>query len=310
MQNQPFDKPGRFYRGNLHLHSTNSDGRRSPAETLAGYRAQGYDFVSLTDHFLPQNGVDPVVSNTLDLRTDDFTTILGAEIHGPGMECGDLWHIVANGLPADFAWIGREETGRQVAERARAAGAFISLAHPFWSSTSITDAETLLDLADTIEIYNHGCQVEVDRGESWHFADLLLAKGHHLNAIATDDAHFNYSGNPERDAYGGWVMVKAESLDPDALLAALKAGHYYSSTGADIHALRIDGDTLHIECSPADVIIVSGDGSRTQRVVPGPVTSGSVSLEPFRRGGWCRVTIADTDGGRAWSNPIWLDPAE
>jgi len=310
MRNLPFDQPGRFYRGNLHLHSTNSDGRRSPAETLAGYHAQGYDFVSLTDHFLPKDGVDPVVSNTVDLRTADFTTILGAEIHGPGMECGDLWHIVANGLPLDFAWLGREETGREVAARARAAGAFVSIAHPFWSSTSITDAESLLDLANSVEVYNHGCEVEVDRGESWHFTDLLLAKGHHLNAIATDDAHFSYPGDAERDAYGGWVMVKAPSLDPASLLAALKAGHYYSSTGADLHHVGIEGDALHIACSPASVIIVSGEGSRTERVVPGPVESGSVSLTPFQRGGWCRVTIIGIDGSRAWSNPIWLnDPA-
>jgi hypothetical protein len=150
--------------------------------------------------------------------------------------------------------------------------------------------------------------VEVDRGESWHFTDLLLARGHRLNAIATDDAHFSYPGDAELDAYGGWVMVKAPSLEPAALLAALKAGHFYSSTGADLHDIRIEGDTLHVSCSPASVIIVSGEGSRTERVVPGPVESGSVSLARFQPGGWCRVTIIGLDGSRAWSNPIWLDP--
>lgn len=306
MHHLPFDQPGRFYKGNLHLHSTNSDGRRSPADTLTGYRDRGYDFVSLTDHFLPQAGVDPVVSDTRALRTNDFTTIPGAEIHGPGMECGDLWHIVANGLPVDFPWLGREETGPEVAARARKAGAFVSIAHPFWSSTSIVDAETLVDVADAVEIYNHGCEVEVDRGESWHFADLLLAKGHRLHATATDDAHLTYPGNPEHDAYGGWVMVKAASLDPDSLVAALKAGHYYSSTGADLHDLRVEGDSLHIACSPATAIVVSGAGSRSQRIVPGPVEGGTVSLAPFRAGGWCRVTVMGSDGTRAWSNPIWL----
>ncbi len=186
----PFDKPGRFYRGNLHLHSTNSDGRKSPTETIDGYRAQGYDFVSLTDHFLPKDDVAPVVSDTRSFRTDGFTTILGAEIHGPGMACGDLWHIVANGLPLDFAWLDRSETGPEVAARARAAGAFISIAHPFWSTTSIEDADTVLAYADAVEIYNHGCEVEVDRGESWHFADVLLGRDDRLKAIATDDAHF------------------------------------------------------------------------------------------------------------------------
>jgi predicted metal-dependent phosphoesterase TrpH len=307
MHSLPFDKPGRFYRGNLHLHSTNSDGAKSPADTLAGYRERGYDFVSLTDHFLPKDDVAPVVSDTRNLGAEGFTTILGAEIHGPGMECGDLWHIVANGLPLDFPWIGREETGREVAARAREAGAFISLAHPFWSTTSVVDAETLLDLAHAVEVYNHGCEVEVARGESWHFTDLLLAKGHRLNATATDDAHMKHPGDAERDAYGGWVQVKAESLDEAALLAALKTGHYYSSTGPELHDVRVEGDRLHVACSPVDVIIVSGEGSRSQRVVPGPVEGGSVSLEPFRRAGWCRVTAMAIDGTKAWSNPIWLD---
>lgn len=306
MHRLPFAQPGQFYRGNLHLHSTNSDGRRTPAETIASYKAQGYDFVSLTDHFLPKNEVEPVVSDTLDLRDDDFTTILGAEIHGTGMECGDLWHIVANGLPLNFPWIGREETGPEVAARAREAGAYVSIAHPFWSSTSIVDAESVLHLADAVEIYNHGCAVEVDRGESWHFADLLLARGHRLDAIATDDAHFNYPGNPSYDAFGGWVHVKAESLDDASLLAALKAGHFYASTGPQIHDVRIEGDTLHVACSSATDIVVTGDGSRGQRIAPGPVEGGSVSIEPFRRGGFCRVTVMAADGGRAWTNPIWF----
>jgi len=42
--------PGRFWRGNLHTHSTNSDGNLSPAETVAWYRDSGYDFVAMTDH--------------------------------------------------------------------------------------------------------------------------------------------------------------------------------------------------------------------------------------------------------------------
>ena len=309
MSSLPFDKPGRFYRGNLHLHSTNSDGRRTPEDTIASYRAQGYDFVSLTDHFLPKNDIAPVVSDTTALRTDDFTTILGAEIHGPGMECGDLWHIVANGLPLDFPWIGREETGPDVAARAKAAGAYISIAHPFWSSTSIVDAETVIGVADAVEIYNHGCEVEVDRGESWHFADLLLAQGHHLDAIATDDAHFNYPGSPEHDAFGGWVHVKAESLDPDALLAAIKAGHYYASTGPQLHDVRLEGDQLHIACSPVEFIVVSGAGSHSQRIMPGPVEGGSVSVASLKPGGFCRVTIVAADGTRAWTNPIWLNEA-
>ena len=38
MNRLPFAMPGRFWRGNLHTHSTNSDGHLSPAETVVWYR--------------------------------------------------------------------------------------------------------------------------------------------------------------------------------------------------------------------------------------------------------------------------------
>jgi predicted metal-dependent phosphoesterase TrpH len=35
------NNPGRFWKGNLHTHSTGSDGRLSPAEICAAYHANG-----------------------------------------------------------------------------------------------------------------------------------------------------------------------------------------------------------------------------------------------------------------------------
>ena len=52
MNTGPFSSPGRFWRGNLHTHSTRSDGHIGPEEVCAFYRAHGYDFLALTDHFL------------------------------------------------------------------------------------------------------------------------------------------------------------------------------------------------------------------------------------------------------------------
>ena len=45
-----FKESGRFYRGNLHCHTTRSDGRLSPQEAAAVYQEQGYDFLAVTDH--------------------------------------------------------------------------------------------------------------------------------------------------------------------------------------------------------------------------------------------------------------------
>ena len=45
------DSDGYFWvKGNLHCHTTNSDGRVAPQERLDQYVAQGYDFLCLSDH--------------------------------------------------------------------------------------------------------------------------------------------------------------------------------------------------------------------------------------------------------------------
>ncbi|MDP1620329.1 MAG: PHP domain-containing protein, partial [bacterium] len=53
MQRDPaFTAHGRFWRGNLHTHSTRSDGVLAPEEVCRRYKAEGYDFIALTDHFV------------------------------------------------------------------------------------------------------------------------------------------------------------------------------------------------------------------------------------------------------------------
>ena len=134
-----FSAPGRFWRGNLHTHSDRSDGCLTPQEVCRRYRAEGYDFLALTDHFIGAYGYP--ITDTGAFREAGFTTILGAEIHSGAMANGELWHILAVGLPAafqpphapGFAPVAGQESGPEIAARARAAGAFVAIAHPQWS---------------------------------------------------------------------------------------------------------------------------------------------------------------------------------
>ena len=254
MSISPFDQPGPFYKGNLHLHSTRSDGKLELGAVLAAYRERGYDFVALTDHFLPR--FDFPVVDTRQWRAPDFTTLSGAELHAPALENGEPWHILAVGLPLDFAPTAQTETGPQLAARAAAAGAFVAIAHPSWYALSETDARSL-DAAHAVEVYNTGCEVESERGDSWELTDILLNQGRRLLAIATDDAHL--PGYP--DAFGGWVMVRAAALDPAALLAALHAGHFYSTQGPELHDISLENNHIRIACSPARSIHLLAHGS-------------------------------------------------
>jgi hypothetical protein len=308
MPELPFAKPGRFYKGNLHLHSTRSDGTLSPADVIDAYRAKGYDFVALTDHFLPKSTMPGgwiTVSDTRDLRRDDFTTIPGAEIHGSGMANGEEWHIIAIGLPLDFPKRADTETGAELAKRAVDAGAWVGIAHPEWNSVTLEDARTVASFIHTIEIYNHGCQVEVDRGSGWALSDQLSQEGVRLSAYAADDAHFQIPDEP--DSFGGWIHVKATSLDPDTLLQALKDGDFYSSSGPEIDNIEIVGNELIVRCPPAIQVIATGSGARSHRIRGGNITEARFPLDRFREHGFVRITVVGEHGGRAWSNPIWLD---
>ena len=301
MQGLPFDKPGRFFRGNIHTHSTRSDGRLPPAQVVAAYRDHGYDFLAITDHFRERYGFP--ITDTTEFRSDSFTTILGAELHAPCLQNGEDWHILGVGLPPDFAPTTPGETGPELAARAASAGAFVGIAHPAWYSLTIEDALSL-DAAHSVEVYNKTIALENDRGEGWYMSDLLSQYGRRLTAYVADDAHFN-PGRP-RDHRAAWIHVRAERLDPDSILTALKAGDFYSSQGPEIHHLAIDDGQVAISCSPATSIFVTGRAQLSQPLYGEGITNCKLPLRKFA-GSYFRVTIIDDSGKRAWSNPIWLD---
>jgi hypothetical protein len=295
-QDAAFAAPGRFWKGNIHTHSDASDGVRTPEAVCATYREAGYDFLALTDHFLAKYHF-PVV-DTRPFRTAGFTTILGAELHAPATALGEMWHILAVGLPLDFAPPPPDETGPQLAARAIAAGAFVAIPHPGWYALTAADANTLPG-AHAVEVYNHTSQLRTERGDGVYLADQLLAEGRRITLLAVDDAHFVCP-----DAFGGWVMVKARANEPDALLAALKAGQFYATQGPAIHDITWEEDSVEITCSPAASIMVLGRGSRAAQSVAPFQTRARLSIAALRAGGFARVVVADAQGRRAWSNPI------
>ncbi len=301
MYGLPFDQPGRFYKGNIHTHSTESDGHISAEDVCRTYRELGYDFLALTEHFLP--AYDYPVVDTSPYRTGDFTTIFGAELHAGETELGHLWHILAVGLPLDFAPRKDGETGPQIAQRALDAGAFVAAAHPSWYGLSEADILSLGPI-HAIEIFNGTSADHNAKALSWDIFDLLTMRGHRYTACATDDAHFN----PERGDVGlGWVQVKAEENSPEALLEALKAGYYYSSTGPQIYDMEVSaGDKIALHCSPAERVFVVGHGWNSVKVFGNGVRDVELDLTNFNSP-FGRVIVRDHRGGFAWTNPFWFD---
>jgi hypothetical protein len=155
--------------------------------------------------------------------------------------------------------------------------------------------------AHAVEIYNTTCALECARPDGTYLLDQLLNEGHRLTAYAADDAHFRQS-----DAFAGWMMVKAETNEPEALLEAMKRGDVYSSQGPVIHEFSVDGDEVRVVCSPAVNVALVGRGRRAVNVTAEELTSAKLPLERFA-GDWFRLVVVDAAGKLAWTNPVWLD---
>ena len=65
------DKNKNFYRGNMHCHSTLSDGKLSPEQLKELYKSQGYSFLAITDH--------EHINNNSYLDDDEFITLTSVE---------------------------------------------------------------------------------------------------------------------------------------------------------------------------------------------------------------------------------------
>lgn len=295
-----FDKPGSFFKGNLHSHSTKSDGMLTPADLVSAYRERDYDFVTITDHFISRFGFP--ITDTTSFRRRDFTTLIGIEMHAPRLQNGILWDLLAIGIPFDFPPVTADDDGESLTRRAQEAGAFVAIPHPMWNGVVHSDALGVVDHIDAVEIYNHGHTLDSDRGNGWFLADSLSTAGFRLSGFAADDAHFK---NDRFDRFGGWIHVKSESLEPEPLLAALRAGDYYASTGAEIHNVTVTSREIVVECSPSIGIMLGGAGTVRNYLRGNDLTRASFPRSLFETA-FFRVIIEQNDGRKAWTSPIWM----
>ncbi len=156
-----------------------------------------------------------------------------------------------------------------------------------------------------IEVYNHnGAMAAIpDWSNGAYMLDGLLERGHKVLVNAGDDARFAHPC----DRFGGWVEVHCDRLDQEALLGSMKAGRYYSTQGPALREMIVDGNRLRVASSEAYAISLTGGGDRWQsgqERTGEPITEAEFDLEPFH-GSYCRVTVVDAAGRRAWGNPIW-----
>lgn len=283
------DGSGKWYKGNLHMHTTLSDGTLNPEAAVALYRQAGYDFVAVTDHWhLSAAG-----------QEDGFLRLAGCEFDTGDMVRSPVFHIVGIGMEKPVR-LTRDPSRKPQAiiDAVNAAGGVAILAHPAWSVTDPADCLELRGLSGA-EIYNSVSGLPWNaRPDSGLYFDIWGLHGRLMPCVAADDSHF-YAGEQTRS----YIMARADSLTAPAVRQAIRSGNFYASQGPEFHSLCLRDGMVEVECSRVEtVVFYSNTVWCEDRVAAGPAEGARYRVKPTDR--YVRVELIDAGGRRAWSSPF------
>ena len=306
----PAAAAARWYKGNTHTHTLNSDGDSTPDEVARWYREHGYQFLVLTDHnFLTT--VDGL--NALHGADEKFLVMRGEEVSSRF----DNKPIHMNGLniqrrvePQNGTSV--VDTLQRNVDAIRAASGVPHINHPNFQWALTTEDLQQLRNDTLFEVYNGHPTVNNMGGggvpsleQVW---DRLLTGGKLLYGVAVDDAHtFKQPGNPLVAGPGrGWVMVRATRLDGSAIVEALERGDFYASTGVTLDDLRVTRQAMTVAVKPENtskyrVQFIGREG----RVISEATTP--TATYTFRGDeGYVRAKVLESNGRMAWVQPVMV----
>lgn len=281
---------GQWVKGNLHTHTTRSDGARPPQAVIDDYAARGYGYLMISDHDMLTAAADFAA---WDAR--GMTLIPGNEITAAGP------HILH---------VGADRRIEPVADRQRVIDAVVASGSGF----------TIVNHPNWCHDFNH-CPIEsmvawqgylgmevfngtIGRLQGSPYAtnkwDILLSQGRHLWGFANDDSH-----KPALDVGLGWNVAYLRDRTPAAILAALAAGRFYPSTGVEITAIQVEGLHIHLATTNAQRIVALGKGG--QRYAQVDATSIDFDVPP-EASHYIRFECWGSGEQFAWTQPFYLLP--
>jgi hypothetical protein len=299
--------PRRWFKGNTHTHTLNSDGDSTPDDVVRWYREHGYNFLVLSDHnYL--TAVDNL--NALHGADGRFLVVKGEEVTDTFKDAS----IHVNGL--DVARKVDPQGGSSVldvlqrnVDAIRAASGVPHINHPNFRWSVTADEVRQVRNNRLFEIFNGHPQVNNLGGggvpgleEAW---DAILSSGVLLYGIAVDDAHvFKKPGDPSVPGPGrGWVMVRAERLEARGLLDALERGDFYSSTGIVLEDYRVEDRTMTVAVRPDSWskyrVQFIGKGGRVLKEETAPRATYTFTGSE----GYVRARVLEGNGRIAWGQP-------
>jgi hypothetical protein len=298
----------RWYKGNTHTHTLNSDGDSTPDEVVRWYREHGYHFLVLTDHnYLTAvdglNAVHGAAEKFLVIRGEEVTSSVAAKaVHVNGL---NLDTLVKQSTAASVVAAAQENV-----DGIRTANGVPHVNHPNFTWAMTPDELQKVERTRLFEIFNGHPQVNNEGGggspgleEVW---DRILSGGRLMYGVAVDDAHhFRRPGDPLASGPGrGWIYVRSDRLDPRAIVEAMERGDFYASTGVELASYETTAASIALTIkttaySRYRVQFIGRNGHVLREVTEPTATYTFKGDERY-----VRARVLESNGYVAWTQPV------
>ncbi|HEX6738178.1 MAG TPA: CehA/McbA family metallohydrolase, partial [Vicinamibacteria bacterium] len=312
---EPLRRGPAWYAGALHTHTLHSDGRLTAAALAEKARAEGLDFLAITDHNNTAHQREP-------LQVPGLLVITGEEVTTPAGHAS-VWGLGGPREVVDFRAIAGDGGWARLVAAAHQRGALVSINHPFAGCLACSWTESLPEGLDGIEVRNPGGNT----AQAMALWDTLLRQGRRLTAVGASDWHREGSpiGAPS-------VRVWAEELSGRAVLAAIREGRVVVMADARTAPPELEvraggqtarpGETLRL-AAPAELdVVLTASGPayegatahlvwRGERVASAPLRPGAAVRFAHWAGapGYLRVEVeaAGAAAPLALTNPVFVE---
>ena len=342
---QPLEHGKRWYRGDLHMHTGNSDGscpsqsgKKVPCPVFLSVQtaaARGLDFIAISDHNTDsQNNemreLQPYFDHVLLIPAREMTTFYG-HFNIFGLTQFVDFRVTPGGLDLD-----------QVLTKVHSMGGIASVNHASspsgevcmgcgWQPSSNVD----MSLFSAVEVINGGQVMQ----SSTKFWDTQLREGHRLAAVGGSDSH-NATNPPGPPGSIGWpaTAVEASELSVPAILDGIRGGRTFVDLTSSLDKI-IDieaeadgaharmGGTLHLAAGghihmQIHTVACAGliahlllDGEETPAAPPMPASKADATLDATITAAagrhYLRVEVRDSAGVlQLVSSPLYINFAD
>ncbi len=300
----------RWYKGNIHTHTTESDGDADPAKVVSWFRRHGYDFLVLSDH----NHLTIFEYGAGKRRFKRPLLVPGEEVSANIKGGAVPIHINGIGLSRVVEPIDAGEivpTIQANVNAIRQAGGISSINHPNYKWAFDHTHLRLIEGLNMLEVFNghpatnvYGGPGKFSYDEIW---DGVLSAGVVVFGVATDDSHNYHDFSPAKSNPGrGWVCVRASELSQNAIVDGLATGEFYASSGVSLKELEASEDSIRLEIEPEPFRLYTtrftGKNGRLLAEVPGE----EAEYVPRGDEGYVRAVVTSSGHMKAWTQPVFL----